>query len=145
MSSGGHEFLLRQWDCVKEGLHRGLAEAPAALMRSTMVVFNQPSVEIGLQLVDRVIDLLAERDPVKLVQDCAMETLADSIRLRALGFGAAVIDVLNREIELVFMALGAAELGATVSQPEGGPRSRRLREPPRPPAPASENQLRQSG
>ena len=76
-----------------------------------MVVFNQPSVEIGLQLVDRVIDLLAERDPVKLVQDCAMETLADSIRLRALGFGAAVIDVLNREVELVFVALGAAKLG----------------------------------
>ena len=73
-------------------MHRGFAEAPTALMRSTIVVFDQPGVEIGLQLVDRVIDLLAERDPVKLVQDSAMEALADSVRLRALGLCAAVID-----------------------------------------------------
>ena len=45
-----------------------------------------------------------------------MEAFADSIRLRALGLGAAVIDVLNREIELVFMALGTAKLGAAVGQ-----------------------------
>src|SRR5215471_3528761 len=92
------------------------AKAPTPLMRSTIVVFDQPGVEIGLQLVDRVIDLLAERDPVKLVQDSAMEALADSIRLRALGLCAAVIGVLNREIELVFMALGAAKLGAAIGQ-----------------------------
>src|SRR5262252_2055254 len=83
--SSGHEFLLCQWDCVKEGLHRGLAEAPTALMRSTIVVFDQPGVEISLQLVDCVIDLFAERDPVKLVQDSAMEALANAIGLRALG------------------------------------------------------------
>jgi hypothetical protein len=45
-----------------------------------------------------------------------MEALADAIRLRALGFGAAVVDVLNREIELVFMTLGAAKLGAAIGQ-----------------------------
>src|SRR6516225_7717645 len=107
--SSGHEFLLRQWDCVKKGLHRRFAEAPTSLMWSTMVVFDQPGVEIGLQLVDRVIDLFAERDPVKLIQDGAMEALADAIGLRALSLCAAVIDVLNGEIELVFMALGAAK------------------------------------
>ena len=64
-------------------------------MRSTIVVLDQPSVEIGLQLVDRVIDLLAERDPIKLVQDSAMEALADSIRLRAFSFGSAVINVFD--------------------------------------------------
>ena len=114
--SSGHEFLLCQWDCVKEGLHRGLAEAPTALMRSTIVVFDQPGVEISLQLVDCVIDLFAERDPVKLVQDSAMEALANAIGLRALGLGAAVVDVLDREIELVFVALGAAKLGAAIGQ-----------------------------
>ena len=97
-------------------MHRGLAEAPAALMRATIVVFGDPGVEIGLQLVNRVIDLLAERDPVKLVQHSAMEALADSIRLWALGLRAAVIDVFNREIELVLMALGAAKLGAAIGQ-----------------------------
>src|SRR5215471_18911009 len=63
-------------DCVKKGLHRGLAEAPATLMWSTIIVFNQPGIEIGLQLVDRVIDLLAECDPVKLIQHSAMKALA---------------------------------------------------------------------
>src|SRR5215471_12835322 len=93
-----------------------LAEAPAALMGSLLIIFGDPSIKVGLQLVDRVVDLLAERDPVKLVQDSAMEALADSVRLRALGLCAAVIDVLNREIELVFMALGAAKLGAAIGQ-----------------------------
>ena len=45
-----------------------------------------------------------------------MEALADSIRLWALGLGAAVIDVLDRQIELVFVALGAAEFGAAIGQ-----------------------------
>src|SRR5215467_3732449 len=34
----------------------------------------------------------------------------------ALGLGAAVIDVLDREVELVVVAFAAAEFGATVSQ-----------------------------
>jgi hypothetical protein len=33
----------------------------------------------------------------------------------ALGLGAAVIDVLNGEIELVFVALGTAKFGAAIS------------------------------
>jgi hypothetical protein len=41
---------------------------------STIIVFDQPKVEIGLQLVERVIDLFAERDPVELVEHSAMET-----------------------------------------------------------------------
>src|SRR5215813_11214974 len=85
-------------------------------MWSTIIVFNQPGIEIGLQLVDRVIDLLAECDPVKLIQHSAMEALADSIRLWALGLGAAVVDVLNREIELLFMAVGAANFSAALGQ-----------------------------
>ena len=36
--------------------------------------------------------------------------------LRALGLGAAVIDVLDGEVELVFVALGAAKLGAAIGQ-----------------------------
>jgi hypothetical protein len=34
-----------------------------------------------------------------------VEALDDTIGLRAFGFGAGVVDVLNREIELVLMAL----------------------------------------
>jgi hypothetical protein len=35
----------------------------------------------------------------------AVETFADAIGLRMTGFGLAVIDVLNRQVELVFMVL----------------------------------------
>src|SRR5262249_53881765 len=93
-------------------------------MRSTIVVFDQPSVEIDLQLIDRVINLFTKGDPVELVQHGAMEALANSIWLRALGFGAAVIEILDRPVELVFMALNAAKLGAAMGQdpvlPDGG-------------------------
>src|SRR5262249_17926153 len=60
--------------------------------------------------------LLAERDAIELIQYSAMEALTDSIGLRALGLGAAVINVLDREVELVFMALGPAKLGAAIGQ-----------------------------
>src|SRR5262249_56398754 len=82
-----HEFFLCQWERVKKGLHRGLAKAPAALMGPVLVVFGDPRIKVGLQLVDRAVDLFAERDPVKLVQDSAVATLADSI-IRHDDFGA---------------------------------------------------------
>src|SRR5512133_1984901 len=81
-----------------------------------MIIVDQPGIEISLQLVDGAINLLAERDPVELVQDGAMEALTDSIGLRALGLGTAVIDVFDGEVELVLVALGAAKLGAAISQ-----------------------------
>ena len=97
-------------------MHWGLAETPAALMRPMLIVFEKPSIEIGLQLVDRPIDPFSERDPIEFIEHGAMEALADAVGLWALGLGAAVIDVLDREIEFVFMALGAAKLGAAIDR-----------------------------
>ena len=85
-------------------------------MGPLLVVFGDPRIKVGLQLIDRAVDLFAEHHPVELIQHGTMEALADSIGLRAFGLGAAVVDVLDREIELVFMALGAAKLGATIGQ-----------------------------
>ena len=46
-----------------------------------------------------------------------MEALADAVGLRALGLGAGVIDILDREIELIFMPFGvAAVFTAAVGQ-----------------------------
>jgi len=46
-----------------------------------------------------------------------VEAFTDAVRLRALGLGARVIDVLDREIQLVLVPFGvAAELAAAVSQ-----------------------------
>jgi transposase len=66
---------------------RCLAEAPAVLMGPVLVVLGDPSIKIGVQLVDRAIDLFAEGDPIELVQDGAMEALADAI-IRHDDFGA---------------------------------------------------------
>ena len=70
-----------------------------------LVVFGDPSIKVGLQLVDRAVDLFTERHPVEFIQDGTMEALTNSIRLRALGLGTAVINVLDGEIELISAAL----------------------------------------
>ena len=75
-----HEFLHCQRERVKKGLHWGLAEAPAALMWAPLIVVDQPSIEICLQLVDCAVDLLAEGHPVEFVQNSAMEALANAVR-----------------------------------------------------------------
>src|SRR5438309_7308167 len=117
--SSSHQFLLCERERVKKGLHRGLAEAPAAVMRPLLVVVDEPGIEIGLQFLDRAIDLFAERHPIELVEQRAMEALADAVGLWALGLGAAVIDVLDRQVELVLVAFPAAELGAGNRSPFG--------------------------
>jgi hypothetical protein len=59
-----------------------------ALMWSHLVIFANPQIEIGLQLVDRTIHLLAKRDTAKFVEHGFVEALADAVGLRALGLGA---------------------------------------------------------
>jgi hypothetical protein len=84
-------------------------------MGTRFVVRRHPNIEIILQLVDGSVDLLAERHAIELVEHGSMEPLADSIRLRALGLGPGMIDVLDGELELVVVMLGvAAILGATI-------------------------------
>jgi hypothetical protein len=39
-----------------------------------------------------------------------MKPLDDAVGLRALGLGAGVVDVLHRQIELVFVALGVTAI-----------------------------------
>lgn len=51
-------------------------------MRARMVVVVRPFVENGLQRVDAVIELVAERDLIEILQDRFMEPLANAIRLR---------------------------------------------------------------
>ena len=46
-----------------------------ALMRALVVVVAQPVVQIGLKRVDAVLELLAERDLVTLLQDGLVEAL----------------------------------------------------------------------
>ena len=111
--SGGDHFLLCQGLGVKEGLHRRFAEAPSSLVRPFLVVILDPIIEIALQLADRAVDFLAEGDAVELVERGLVEALTNSMRLRALGFGARVIDILDCEVELILMPLWIAAIFAS--------------------------------
>src|SRR6516164_11713858 len=82
-----------------------------------LIVFLDPGIQIDLQLVNRTIHLLPECDTVESVEHGLVEALTDAVGLRALGLGARVIDVLNREIELVLVSFGiAAELTPAIGQ-----------------------------
>jgi hypothetical protein len=84
-------------------------------MGADLVVVAQPIIQIGLQLGQAVVKLFAECHPIELVEHRLMEALADSVRLWALGLRPGMIDVFDRQIELVFMPLRiAAVFAATV-------------------------------
>jgi hypothetical protein len=84
---------------VEEGLHGRLAETPAPLVGSHLIVARHPSVEAGLQLGEALVDALAERRTIERVEQGLVEALADAVGLRALRLGARVVDVLDGELE----------------------------------------------
>jgi hypothetical protein len=61
--------------------------------------------------------LLRNRNTIELVEHDVVEAFTGAVGLRALGLGARVIDVLDREIQLVLVPFEiAAKLAAAVSQ-----------------------------
>ncbi len=71
---------------------RCLAKAPSALMCSFGVVVPHPLIKVGLQLRNRPVGLLAQRDLVELGQDGLVEPLADAVGLRASGLGSGMVE-----------------------------------------------------
>src|SRR6516165_6995470 len=72
-------FFARERERVKEGLQGGLSEAPLALMGPGLVELAHPEVEVGLQVLDRRVELLAEGDAVELVEHGLVEALDDAV------------------------------------------------------------------
>jgi len=74
-------------------------------MRALVVVVMQPCVQVGLQCIDAVIELFAERDLIKLLQHRLVEPLADAVGLGRLHLGLCVVDIVDRqeELEVVFV------------------------------------------
>ena len=107
-----HQLLLGDRQCVNESLHRRLAVTPAPLMRTLIVVFGEPDIKIFLQLRDRAVEFLAECNAVELIEQRLVEALANAVRLRAPRLSARVIDVLDREVELIFVVLGLSVLAS---------------------------------
>jgi hypothetical protein len=72
-------------------------------MRPLFVVLLDPQVQIGLQFLPGSANLLPKGDLIDLLQHRLVETFADAIGLRASCLGPGVIDVLDREVELVLV------------------------------------------
>jgi hypothetical protein len=77
------------------------ATAHLSLMCPLVIVTHQPLIQINLQALKIGIEFLSERDLVKLLQDGLVESLADPIGLRCLRLCLAVIDVIERLVELI--------------------------------------------
>ena len=83
----------------------GSCRNTSALVCALLVIDRHPLIEVSLQCIRRVVELLAERHPVELVQQRLVEPLADAVGLRALHLGPGVVDILDREAELIFVAI----------------------------------------
>ena len=77
-----HELILPDLLALNHGLERRSAATHFALMSSFGVVMMQPYIQIGLQFLNGLIELLAERDLVKFLQDRLVEPFADTVGLR---------------------------------------------------------------
>jgi transposase-like protein len=105
LHSRRQHLLFGQWDTVYKSLHRCFAVTPSTLMGSFFVVELEPLIQIGLQLFDRFVELLAKRHSIELVEHRFVKPLADPIGLRTLRLGARVIDVLQGQVQLVLVML----------------------------------------
>ena len=59
-------------------------------MGAPFVVVADPQIEIELQLVDRMVQLFAERDPIKLVEQSFVEALTNTV-IRYVIFGVCCV------------------------------------------------------
>ena len=89
-------------------------------MGTRRVVFLHTLIEIVLKLGHTWIERSSEHGLVKLVKHRLLEALADAVGLRPLNPRARVLDVVDRQGELIRRAVvRAAVLGATVGQNPG--------------------------
>ena len=81
-----------------------------------MVVMVQPFVQVFLERLDRRVEPPTERRPEELIQDRPVEPFHEPVGPRAADPRRAVLDVVQRQVQFVGVALGAAELAAVVGQ-----------------------------
>ena len=60
------------------------------------VVMLEPLIQVGLQLLNGFVQVLAERDLVELLQNGLVEPLANAVGLRMFDLGFGVIDIPSR-------------------------------------------------
>ena len=86
-------------------------------MRSLRVVLLNPHIQIGLQLLQRLVDFTPKCGGVKLILNGLVKPLANAVGLWMLDLGSGVLDVFQVQIQLKLVLLSiAAVLAASVSE-----------------------------
>ena len=70
---------------------------------------DEPGVEVGMHRLDAFVESLTHLHAEELVEDGTVEALDEAVGLRATDLGAAVLDAVEVEIELVGVLVGTAE------------------------------------
>ena len=80
-SRSGHELFPPDYFPVDHSFDGCSAATHFSLMRAVVVVVMQLFVEIGLKHIDAVIEFVAERDLIKLLQDRLVDSRANTLGL----------------------------------------------------------------
>ena len=84
-------------------------------MCALMILAVKPFMQVGLHRIYAVVELVTERDLIKLLQDRLLEPLADAVCLGGFHLGFGVIDVIDRQQELEVVFVDAATIfGAAI-------------------------------
>jgi hypothetical protein len=79
-------------------------------MRAVLIILGQSRIQVVLEFVDRGIHRFAKGGSVELVEQRLMKPFDDAVGLRTLGLGSGVINVLNRQVQRVFLAFRVAAI-----------------------------------
>lgn len=86
------------------------------------VVDDEVGVEVGLHLVEALIELGPPHDAEVFIQEGTVQAFDVAVGLRAANLGGAVLDLLELQEQLIGMFVGpAAELSSVVRQYRGDP------------------------
>ena len=86
-------------------------------MSSRCVILHEPLIEIALQILYTCIDLFPECDAVKFIENRFVESLAEPIGLRILHLRLRVLNVIDRQEQLVVVSIRPPrELRAPIRQ-----------------------------
>ena len=82
-----------------------------------LIVRDEPRIEVHLELDETAVELFPKRDLIELLQDGLVKPLADAVGLRTLHLRLRVIDVVDRQEELVrVLIVPAAELSPPIGE-----------------------------
>ena len=89
---------------INESLHRCLAKTELSGVCSLRVVGVHPYIRVRLQLFDRSVDFLSERNSIEFVLDGSIESLTNTVCLRTFSLDFGMIHVFYGRIKFVLVS-----------------------------------------